>query len=97
MPYKQPGFNSGVQDEWYARNPRDTSGDQEGVTYDRDGRVTSGFENFKSEAYYEHDIGKNIATDRWGKTYSPGGNVYTSDQAGYDLAQQDSMEFYDMT
>ena len=98
MPYNQPGSSTQSwankeKDKWYENNPRDTSGDQEGVEYDRDGRVVGGFENFKSEAYYDHDIGKNIHTDRWGNTYNPGGNVYTSDQAGYDLASKDAEEF----
>lgn len=97
--YKQPGFSNSSyakseMDKFYENNPRDTSGDQEGVEYDRDGRVTGGFENFKSEAYYDHDMGKNLATDRWGETYNPGGNVYTSDQAGIDAwAKQNNRDF----
>ena len=83
---------NGHTDEWYEKNPRDKSGDQEGVEYDRDGRVVGGFENFESEAYYDHDKGKNTATDRWGKTYSPGGGVYTYDEAGKAAFAKDQSE-----
>ena len=110
MPYNQPGFSNESyaknsikahaqqdQEDWYTNNPRDTSTDQEGVEYDRDGRITGGWENFKSEAYYDHDKGKNFYTDRWGEThYGEDGQgnsqIYTSNQAGYDLAAKDRDE-----
>tara|TARA_R110002012_G_scaffold752_1_gene3305 strand:+ start:56 stop:760 length:705 start_codon:yes stop_codon:yes gene_type:complete len=107
MPYNQPGFSNSSfvqseKDKYYKNNPRDTADDQEGVTYDQDGIITGGWENFNSESYYDHDKGLNFYEDRYGKLhYGEDGQgnsrMYTSDQAGYDRAQKDSMEFYDRT
>ena len=100
MPYNQPGYSNQSwaqkeKDKWYEENPLEEGWGQEGVEYDRDGRAIGGLENFKSEAHFDHDKGKNFATDRWGKTYTPEGmGTYTTDQAGYDLASEDAMEFH---
>ena len=84
-------------DSWYKDNPLPEGYGQEGVEYNLDGIPIGGFENFESEAYYDHDLGKNLYTDRWGKVHTGFNKAgeqqyYTTDQAGYDLAVKDASE-----